>query len=497
VSLRHLLEALDHVVFVLDAEGRVSQVFGRSLAREGIDPTSLLGRRVSEILGAEAGALHVVAHARAIAGERSTFEWWVPGPTGARHFETSLSPIVEPGGHVRSVAGVALETTSERLRHAERLIAERAAPVGIFASGMAHQINNPLATVMANLEYTLRELGEFGRGPLDAEQVMRLAELTEPLRDARDAAERIRGVVRDLQRFASFGPERSSPVDVNRALDSLLSLMWKEIQPRARLVKDYSSTAVVRANEGRLREVFLNLIRNAVQALPEGDAEHQRLSVATAMEGQTHVVVTITDTGEGISSADLPRIFDPFFTTRLVGSGTGLGLAVCRRVVSELGGHIQVESEVGRGSTFRVTLPIMEAEGSTEAAGPTSNEAVRGGRVLVIDDEPALGRAVRRCLMADHQVVVVTSAREAHTRLTAGERFDVIICDLIMPGMSGMELHAELERTDPVMAARMLFITGGAALPEAQEFLARVPNPRVDKPFESKNLAAIVARLLR
>ena len=499
-SLQRLLQSVDHMIFALDPEGRLTQVFGQWFAREGLDPAAWLGRTAAELFGADAAKAHVAAHARALAGERVSFDWWLPSPAGPRHFEASMSPLLGPGGQVSGVAGINRETTSERQSRADQLMAERMAPMGTFAGGVAHQINNPLATIMANLDYTLRELADptqYRDAPAAAEQAARLADLREPLRDARDSADRIRRLVRDLQRFASAGPERRGPVEVNQTIDALLSLVWKEIQFRARLVKHFGPVVPVRANESRLRELFLNLVQNAAQAIPEGDPEHNQISVATAMGARDQVIVTIQDTGAGIPAENLDRIFDPFFSTRPVGSSAGLGLSLCRRIVTELGGQIRVESAVGRGSTFQVTLPGIGAEPEPPAPEPTPTGTTRRGRVLVVDDEPALGKAVRRSLMAEHDVSVVTSAREALARFAAGERFDVIVSDLIMPGMTGMDLHAELMRADPETAAHMVFLTGGAGMPEAREFLARVPNPRVDKPFETKNLAAIVARLLR
>jgi signal transduction histidine kinase len=499
-SLRCLLQSVDHLVFALDRDGRLTQVFGQWVVREGLDPAVWLGRTAAELFGAEAAPPHVAAHARALAGERVAFDWWLPSPAGPRHFEAAMAPLRGPDGRILGVAGFNRETTSERQSHADRLMAERMAPMGTFAGGVAHQINNPLATIMANLDYTLRELADLTQelhASATMAQTARLAELNEPLRDARDSADRIRRLVRDLQRFVPVAPERRGPVEVNPTIDALLALMWKEIQFRARLVKHLGSVVPVRASESRLRELFLNLIQNAAQAIPEGDPEHHQIRVATAMGAEGRVIVTIQDSGAGIAAEDLDRIFDPFFTTRPAGSSAGLGLSLCRRIVIELGGQISVESAVGRGATFRVTLPGIGVEPAQAAPELAPVGAARRGRVLVVDDEPALGKAVRRSLMADHDVSVVSSAREALARFAAGERFDVIISDLIMPGMTGMDLHAELMRADPEVAARMVFLTGGAGMPEAREFLARVPNPRVDKPFESKNLAAIVARLLR
>jgi len=206
-------------------------------------------------------------------------------------------------------------------------------------------------------------------------------------------------------------------------------------------------------------------------------------------------VIEVADTGAGISQQNLERIFDPFFTTKPVGIGTGLGLSICRRIVSQLGGTIEVDSEVGRGSLFRVVLPA--ARDSRAAPMATSEPlAPRKARVLVVDDEAAFGRVLLRTLGAEHDVQVLTSGKEAVARLAAGERFDVILSDLMMPEMTGMELYERLQEIASDQAKKMIFVSGGAFTVAAREFLDRVPNQRIDKPFQPGNLLALIAQAI-
>jgi CheY-like chemotaxis protein len=193
----------------------------------------------------------------------------------------------------------------------------------------------------------------------------------------------------------------------------------------------------------------------------------------------------------------LPRIFDPFFTTKPSGVGTGLGLSICRNLVSQLGGELEVESAPGAGALFIVSLPPAEGSPFGEAeSGRVTLPQARRGKVLVVDDEPSILDALRRMLAPAHEVVLLADAREALARISAGVRFDVLLCDLMMPQMTGMELHQRLTQVAPEQAARMVFVTGGGFTETARSFLARVANPRLDKPFDRERLRQVVRDLL-
>jgi CheY-like chemotaxis protein len=193
----------------------------------------------------------------------------------------------------------------------------------------------------------------------------------------------------------------------------------------------------------------------------------------------------------------MARLFTPFFTTKPVGVGTGLGLSICHRIVTGLAGTIDVDSEVGRGTTFRIVLPAARGELTLPPSAPAAPIARRRGRVLVVDDEPSITRAIERILATDHDVVACDRAADAFARLNAGERFDVVVCDLLMPRMSGMELHAHVARLDPAQAERMIFLTGGGFTADARSFLDQVANPRIEKPFDPAHLRALVTDRLR
>jgi signal transduction histidine kinase len=388
--------------------------------------------------------------------------------------------------------GDAVIRAERRRMQQQLLIADRMASVGTLAAGVAHEINNPLAAVVANLELMAKDISRLCE---ELDITDRFHEVVDELRDAREGADRLRHIVRDLKIFSrSTDEERRGPVNVKRVLESSLRMAWNEIRHRARLVEDYNDVPPVEANDARLGQVFLNLIVNAAQAIQEGNAEQNFIRVSTKVdEASGRVAVEIRDSGSGIPSENLARIFDAFFTTKPVGVGTGLGLPICHRIVTGLGGEIQVESQVGKGTVFRILLVPTSLEEEI-AAGPAMVVAppARRGKVLVIDDEPMITKALERLLVDEHEVTVASTAGEAHQRILSGERYDVVLCDLMMPQMTGMDLHAECLRVAPEQAARMVFLTGGAFTPGARAFLDGVPNQRIEKPFDTQHLRSIV-----
>jgi CheY-like chemotaxis protein len=205
------------------------------------------------------------------------------------------------------------------------------------------------------------------------------------------------------------------------------------------------------------------------------------------------VVLEVSDTGAGMAPEVRARVFEPFFTTRAEEGGMGMGLPLTRSLVLEAGGEIAVESEPGRGTTLRVTLPVAPEPG-TAAPAPAPPPKPPRARVLVVDDEPLVGRAVARILAA-HEVETVTTAREAMAKLRGPEPFDAVVCDLMMPEMTGMDLHDVLLAEQSEYAGRLVFLTGGAFTERARDFVARTAAPVLDKPVDAEALRAAVAEL--
>jgi signal transduction histidine kinase len=273
----------------------------------------------------------------------------------------------------RELREAGLRAEQRRMRE-QLLIAERMAAVGTLAAGIGHEINNSLTALLGNMnvvrEDVARAVEPIDRAGASADRTtppsaLELAgRLREPLAEACEAAERVRLIARDLRVFSRSDEDARAPVDLRRVLDSAVRMAIHEIRNRAQLVRLYEDVPLVDANEARLGQVFLNLIVNAAQAIPEGKLENNTITISTRTE-RALVVASVSDTGSGIPSDVLPRIFDLFYTTKPIGVGTGLGLAICHRIVTGMRGEITVESAVNHGTTFTVTFP-----GRVAAAGP-------------------------------------------------------------------------------------------------------------------------------
>jgi PAS domain S-box-containing protein len=483
---------VDHapdVILNLDLEGNI-RFANRDFARRRVSDlvgSSWIERPQPEHRAARRAALDAVV----ATGQPATLETsWVDRALGQVWVESHLGPIIADG-RVSGVAVIERDITQKKQTEAQLIVSDRMASVGTLAAGVAHEINNPLASVMANIDLALHdaeELSAVGVSP---------GELLDELRDAREAADRVRRIVKDLKIFSRVDEDRLGPVDVETVLESTLRMAWNEIRHRARLVKDYGHPPPVEANESRLGQVFLNLIVNAAQAIGEGDVRANEIRVRTGTDTHGRVFVSVSDTGSGMPKTVQARLFTPFFTTKPAGVGTGLGLSICHRIVSSVGGQISVESEPGKGSEFRVTLLPSKADTVPPRDAPRREKpSTRRASVLVIDDEPLITQVVKRTLGREHDVCAHNSAEDALARIQGGERFDVILCDLMMPQVTGMDFFAQLTELDPAQAAKVVFLSGGAFTARAREFLENVRNPRVEKPIDAAGLRALVHEMV-
>ncbi len=372
-----------------------------------------------------------------------------------------------------------------QLARADRLVA-----MGTLSAGVAHEINNPLTYVVSAVEHLEGLLRASPAGLPAAATEAALGVLAE----AREGAERVRLIVRDLRTLSRVDETRVERVELLPVLDFAAGISANELKHRARLVKDYGPLPAVMGNAAKLGQVFLNLLINAAQAIPPGRVDWNEVRLTTSTDAGGRAVIEVRDTGTGVPPEVAARIFEPFVTTKRIGEGTGLGLSICRAVITSLGGEISFEDAPDRGAIFRVALPAAGALQAATAASTVPAAAVAGrrGRVAVVDDEPGVRRAIVRILAPEHDLEEFDGARGLAERIAAGQVFDAILCDLMMPEMTGMELHGLLLRSAPAQAAAMIFMTGGTFTEDSQGFLDAVPNARLEKPFEILPLRALI-----
>ena len=388
--------------------------------------------------------------------------------------------IVRRDGNPVRVVGSWVDMTEVTRLQAQLVQADRLVALGTLAAGVGHEINNPLCYVLGNLDIALDP------DALDPD------ELREVLQEARDGAGRIAEIVKGLKLFTRSDPTITANVSLQSVVEHSLKMAENEIRHRARLVRSFGKVPLVNVSQSQLGQVCLNLIINAAQAIPLGSTEKNEICVATGVDERGRAYLSVSDTGGGIAPELLDRIFDPFFTTKPVGIGTGIGLAVCMNIVQSMNGELTVKSAPGARTTFTVSLPLDEDAPATVPA-PTPVPAPPPKRkLLIIDDEPAVGRSIARALKHVCDSTTVTGGAAALSRLAAGERYDLVLCDVMMPEMTGIELYEILRERHTNILARMFFMTGGVFSDEAADFLDALSTPPLQKPIDNEKLKSVM-----
>jgi signal transduction histidine kinase len=405
-----------------------------------------------------------------------------------RVFEARTSTYMRHGASA-GVCIVALDVTKRREAEMRSVREDRMGALGTLAAGVANEINNPLTYVLINIDHVMRRLRRLGA--LNEEEVPSWAALSETLNGlvealagASDGANRVRAVTSDVLVFAQGNNAPRGLVDVRAVLESALQVAWHELRHRARIVKQLAEVPPLAASATQLAHVFLQLLVNAASSIPEGNAVNEEVRVSTRCDANGDVVVEIRDTGKGIAAEALPRVFDPFFTTRAVGQGVGLGLSMCHGMVQSMGGRISVESAPGHGTVFRVVLP----PGRRPSGHPPKTPPCR---MLVVDADPLVGEAIARALGEESELTLASDARQA-TQLLGHDPFDLVLCDLMLPETSGVDLYVELLRTAPHLVSRIAFMAGGASTARARAFLSSISNPCLEKPLDMSELRRLV-----
>lgn len=477
-ELRELLRAFPDLVVRLSTRGEILEVYTQP-ERSPLPPEPV-GEQLTECFEERAELTEALATSGRVELELS-------------HEDTTWNVRIEPFGRER--LAFARDVTDEQEMeaklvearlHASLERADRMSSIGILAAGMAHEVNNPLAYLSGNLTYL-------------SERLESDEEASSALRDAETAVERIRRIVADLKLHARDDSDESEEaVNLRDVVEAALNLARNELAHRAEVVVTHDDPPMVLGSERRLVQVLLNVLVNAAQALPPGAASEHRVAVKTGADFDGRAFLCVSDTGPGIPQEIIDKVTQPFFTTKPPGVGTGLGLSVCVGIVRQLGGSFLIESPPGQGAKITITLPAAPQQVAAKSAEMTAVRIEpRPGRILIIDDEPLVRRALRR-LLREHDVVEAPSGSAGLEILADDERFDVILCDVMMPDVTGIDLYERLRDERPELGERLVFMTGGAFDGQVGDLMRAVvgETPVVQKPFQSEQLRRVLAERL-
>jgi len=496
--LRKLTNQLPAMLAFWDAEQRCRFANRAYEKWFGVTPESLAGKHISELLG-PIYPLNLPYIQGVLAGQEQMFERLIPDPRGGppRYSQAHYVPEVSDDGVVHGFYVLVADITERKraedslLQMQKRLYAsERLASMATLAAGIAHEINNPLSATIANLDLALERL----------ERTQADAALRAHLLDARDGAGRVAEIVRSMSLLARGDVTQLEPVDVNWVIDQSIRVAGNAVRYQARISREFQEVGCIAGNATQLSQVFVSLLLNAGQAMPCAGTSENEIRVTSRKLGEK-VIVEVSDNGVGIPPEHRSRIFDPFFTTKDVGEGLGLGLSVSSAIVQAFGGEITVDSEVGRGSVFRVTLPASAAAPRRREAGaraqpqPPLADASTRPRVLIVDDDTAVGTTLQRILQDEYRVDILNDGREAVTRLTGKHDYRAVLCDLMMPGLTGDAVYAEVVAARPELEPRFLFMTGGAFTGPGRRFLERMAARVLEKPFALAHVRGVLAAL--
>ena len=475
-EFRSVLSAVPEAVAVL-RDGRLYFVNASFLELVGRSEHDVIGLAYAELIYHDDRADFVTKHETSMVCAR-----FVREDGTVRFAEISTAGEISFEGKPAMIV-LARDITEQRIAQEQLARAERLSALGALAAGVAHEINNPLSYVLLNLRYL--------------EDNAQLGERTQlALLNALDGATRIQQIAQELRSYCGTdAPGKPEPIDVYKAASSAINIAQNQIRHRARLERSLEDDLHVMGREGKLVQVLVNLLINAAQAIPESDGKRHLITVRSQSVSETVAQIEITDTGVGIPPDVLPHVFEPFSTTKRRGEGSGLGLAISKRIVEELGGTISIESQLGHGCRVLIELPRTNRDAITaKYLRPLSHEHPEHAerlQLLVIDDEVSIGKTLRD-IMLDYAVTVAVSAREALELLQSGQEFDAVLCDLMMPDMTGPELYRTACRQRPELTERFIFMTGGAFTDHAREFLEHTSCPSLSKPFTIANVYRVV-----
>ena len=484
--LRGLLDHAEEAISFKDAAGRFVRLNARKAALLGGDIEACLGRTETAITDTFETREAEAADRRAVeAGEAGSTVIARGAPGAERWSHVIRVPIRGGTGEITHLATIERDVTEQKSLEARLRQSDKMQALGTLAGGIAHDFNNLLTAILGSLELV---------GPKIADQprVKRLVD------NATGAAQRGSALTKRLLSFSRSNDAHARPVDPNALIEGMSALFGSSLGSLVRVERDLEpGMPFALVDPDQLELAILNLCINARDAMPEGGTvtiSTRRAEIADDpdLTPGTYAVVTVADEGTGIPPEILERVCEPFFTTKAVGQGTGLGLAMVFGLAQQAGGRLRITSEVGRGTRIELALPRADgaAEGAEAEVAPVVPTATSPARILVVDDDEEV-RHVTASFLSDFGYTETEAAdgRTALALMEQGHGFDLVVADLAMPGMTGVELAAAIRQR--FSGVPVLLLTGHAEAVQIPEDL-----PVMTKPFASAELAARVSQLL-
>ncbi len=494
---RTLVESIDDVVFQLDTEQRCVNLFGRWLEREGFLSEQFIGRTTREILGPTDAPVHERANLRALAGETVSYEWVLATARGPRHVLNTLSPLRDPSGTITGIVGVGRDITARIEAEQQVRQAQKMEAVGRFAGGVAHDLNNMVMIIMGFSDFLLATLDRSDPRWADADEI-------------RKAAERAMALTRQLLGFGRTQVVARTVLNLNDVVSGMEKMLRPLLGEDTTLTTDLAEgLGGVEADYGQMEQVVMNLTLNARDAMDSGgrltietrDVDfpggQARQHLGIPVPGGPYVMLTVSDTGHGMTAEVKSHLFEPFYTTKPATHNTGLGLATVYGIVAQSGGYIWVESEPGAGTAFKICFPRVIPDQVAAVEVPPPRAPASGNEtILLIEDEDAVRALASRVLTEQgYHVLQASNGKEGLMMAErAGTGIDLVLTDMVMPEMGGLELAAHITRILP--EARIMYMSGYSEGDKFRRGISDLPQPFLRKPFSAASLAASVRHSL-
>ncbi|MGC4065669.1 MAG: response regulator [Polyangiaceae bacterium] len=408
--------------------------------------------------------------------------------------EMSTVALEYDGG--QAVLAFGRDVTLRKRAEQGQLRADRLSALGLLAGGMAHALNNPLTYVLLNLEHVARYL------PSLASDKLAVADVMARLEEAREGAERMATIVKRMRGFARTEESASRVLDVRSVVEAVVELIGHELHHRGKLTMRFDAMPQVMANQSKLEQICLGLLLFAAEMLPDDVSRRPEVRLSLGVDERHFALLEVVCEGCTIEESEIERLLDPF-TQSEESRAAGFGLSVCRGLVEQLGGTLIARAFPGNGLLLRTCLPCVPSSRVPESTVPRSSRpsvapsTVGRGRILLVDDDPGIGKGLRLLLEDEHDVTCFEDPQEALRELLRDSGYDLIFCDLMMPKLSGMDLYQVLRFNRPGYETRMVFMSGGAFTAAARAFLSQVTNARIEKPFNVQALRSLLKQRIR